>query len=90
MKLTKRLYATVAAVAAGFIAGHLVKLVWRAVSGHDAPEDADDMSLSTIQVTAFAAVVAAATAIAQTLASRKALTALHRGEAKDLVAGPPL
>ncbi|MDR2564949.1 MAG: DUF4235 domain-containing protein [Bifidobacteriaceae bacterium] len=79
MRLTQRLATSLAAVAAGFIASHLVKAVWRGVSGQDAPEDPDDLAVSTIQVTVFAAVVAAATAIAQTLATRKALNAFgHR------------
>ncbi|MDR2378773.1 MAG: DUF4235 domain-containing protein, partial [Bifidobacteriaceae bacterium] len=76
MKSPKRIYGALAAVAAGFLASRLVKLVWRAVSGQRAPEDAEDLTASTIQVTVFAALLAAATAVAQTLASRKALGAL--------------
>jgi hypothetical protein len=84
MKLTKHIFVSVVAMAAGLAASQLVKLVWRTVSGQKAPEDADDLTASTIQVTVFAAAVAAATAIAQTLASRKTLAAWQRREVKDV------
>jgi hypothetical protein len=84
MKLTRWLYSTVATIAAGLVATALVKLVWRVVSGDRAPDDAEDLSASTLQVTLFAAAAAAAVAIAQTLAGRKALELMHRGEAHDL------
>ncbi|MDR1442607.1 MAG: DUF4235 domain-containing protein [Bifidobacteriaceae bacterium] len=71
MNLRTRLVSAAAVMAAGFVASHLVKLVWRAVSGRKAPEDAGDLTASTIQVTAFAALVAAVTAIAQTLVTRR-------------------
>jgi uncharacterized membrane protein YidH (DUF202 family) len=86
MKFTKWLYTTVATIAAGFVAGEIVKFVWKAVSGKGAPSDPEDLTASTVQVTLFAVALAAATAAAQTLASRKALTALRRHEAKDLSA----
>jgi hypothetical protein len=84
MKLIKRLYLAAATIAAGFVASHLVKLIWRAISGKKPPEDSDDLTASTIQVTVFAAALAAATAIAQTLASRKALSLFEAHEAEDL------
>ncbi|MDR1188270.1 MAG: DUF4235 domain-containing protein [Bifidobacteriaceae bacterium] len=86
MKLTKHLYVTLAAMAAGFVASSLVKVVWRLVAGEKAPEDADDLTASTVQVTVFAAALAAATAIAQTLASRKSLEAWQRREVEDVEA----
>ncbi|MDR3359074.1 MAG: DUF4235 domain-containing protein [Bifidobacteriaceae bacterium] len=72
MKLAKWLYTTLATMAAGFVAAEVVKLVWRVVSGEKAPTDADDPATSTLQAAAFAALVAAAVAIAQTLAGRGA------------------
>jgi phosphopantothenoylcysteine synthetase/decarboxylase len=80
MKLTKRISIALIAGAAGFLASHLVKLAWRAVSGEDAPEEVDNLALPTVQVTVFAAVVAAATAVAETLGTRKALTLFRRAE----------
>jgi hypothetical protein len=84
MKLTKWLYTTVATVAAGFVATAAVKLAWRLASGDQAPSDPEDLTASTLQVTVFAALVAAAAAAAQTLAGRKALAMLKHGEAEDL------
>ncbi|MDR2454899.1 MAG: DUF4235 domain-containing protein [Bifidobacteriaceae bacterium] len=84
MKLTKWLFTTLAALAAGYVASEVVKLVWKAASGRDAPSDPEDLTASTLQVTLFAVVLAAASAAAQTLAGRKALAALRRGEAQDL------
>ncbi|MDR2347206.1 MAG: DUF4235 domain-containing protein [Bifidobacteriaceae bacterium] len=86
MKLTTWLYTTLASVAAGFVASAVVKLIWKAASGKSAPADPEDLTVSTTQVTLFAVALAAATAAAQTLASRKALTALRRREAKDIAA----
>ncbi|MDR1824806.1 MAG: DUF4235 domain-containing protein [Bifidobacteriaceae bacterium] len=84
MKIVQRLYTTVATVAAGFVAAKVVKLGWKAVSGSKAPDDADDLSASTVQVALFAGLLAAATAVAQTLASRKALGRLVAKEAKHI------
>ncbi|MDR3106948.1 MAG: DUF4235 domain-containing protein [Bifidobacteriaceae bacterium] len=75
--MSKRLSVAVAAATAGFVASHLIKSAWWAVSGRKAPERADDMNLPTAQVTVFAALAAAATAIAQTLATRKVLASGH-------------
>ena len=63
-----------ASAIAGLVASQLVKLVWRLVVRSKPPTDKDDLSLSTAQVVSFAAVLAAATAVAQTLAERRALT----------------
>jgi hypothetical protein len=84
MKLTKWLYTTVASVAAGLLASKLVKWGWRAFSGDKPPEDAEDLTESTLQVTLFAAILALAVTVSQTLATRKALTLLAKREAKDL------
>ncbi|MDR2374343.1 MAG: DUF4235 domain-containing protein [Bifidobacteriaceae bacterium] len=84
MKLSRRLLTSAVAITAGFAASHIVKLIWRGLSGHKAPEDAEDLDLSTVQVTVFAATLAAAVVAAQTLATRCALTAWRRSEVKDL------
>jgi len=77
MSISKNLTGWAASVGAGLLAGWLVKLVWRAVAGAKPPSDRDDLSRSTMQVTAFAAVLAAATTAAQTLAKRRALMRLE-------------
>ncbi|MDR2380904.1 MAG: DUF4235 domain-containing protein [Bifidobacteriaceae bacterium] len=84
MKLATWVYTTLASVVAGIVATRLVRLVWRIVAGRPAPTDPDDLAASTIQVTIFAAAVAAVAAAAQTLASRKALKAVRDAEARDL------
>jgi hypothetical protein len=84
MKFTKWLYTSLASGVAGFAAARLVHLAWRFVSGKQAPDDSEDMAVSTAQATVFAALAAAAVAAAQTLATRKALGLLARSEAKDL------
>ncbi|MDR1798507.1 MAG: DUF4235 domain-containing protein [Bifidobacteriaceae bacterium] len=85
MKIVQRLYTTVATVAAGIVATQVVKRVWKAVSGNDAPMDSDDLSEPTLQVALFAGLLAAATAVAQTIAGRKALGRLVTKEAKHIV-----
>ncbi|MDR0592155.1 MAG: DUF4235 domain-containing protein [Bifidobacteriaceae bacterium] len=79
MQLSKRIASAAGAMAAGFVASHLVKAAWRAVSGRKAPDQADDLSIPTVQVAVFAALVAAVTAAAQVLASRRILAAPSGG-----------
>jgi len=74
MSISRRVSSFVASAIAGLVASQLVKLVWRLVVRSKPPTDKDDLSLSTAQVVSFAAVLAAATAVAQTLAERRALT----------------
>jgi hypothetical protein len=78
MKLTKWVLTSFATLAASFAATSLLKLAWRILSGRKAPEDPHDLTVSTLQVTLFAVLSAAAAAGAQTLATRGALEALGR------------
>lgn len=64
-----RVAATVAAVAAAFVAQRLVSAAWRTVTGTTPGED-DDSPLTEVLV--FAALSAATVAVARTWATRKA------------------
>ncbi|MCL1897757.1 MAG: DUF4235 domain-containing protein [Micrococcales bacterium] len=73
MSISNRASGWVTSLVAGLVASRLVKLGWRLVTKSKPPTDKQDLSLSTAQVVSFAALVAAATAVAQTLAERRAL-----------------
>lgn len=66
---TTKVVATVAALAAAFVAQRVVAVGWRAVTGRSATQD-DDSPLGEIVV--FAALSAATVALARTWANRKA------------------
>ncbi|MDR1151224.1 MAG: DUF4235 domain-containing protein [Bifidobacteriaceae bacterium] len=80
MDLRRTIYRTVATVAAGFLATHLVALVWRLAVKEAPPKDAEDLGVPTSRAVVFAGLLGAATAIAQTLAARRALVAVTRRE----------
>ncbi|MDR1294583.1 MAG: DUF4235 domain-containing protein [Bifidobacteriaceae bacterium] len=80
MDLQRTIYRTLATVAAGFLPTHLVGLVWRLAVRQAPPKDAEDLDVPTSQAVVFAGVLGAATAIAQTLAARRALVAVARRE----------
>jgi hypothetical protein len=80
MDLQRRIYRTVATLAAGFLASHLVALVWRLTTKQRPPKDGEDLSVATSTAVIFAGLLGAATAIAQTLAARHALKAVAKHE----------
>jgi hypothetical protein len=82
--IQRKVYRTVATVLAGFLATRAVALAWRIASGQKAPEDTEDPSVRTSQAVVFAGLLGAATAIAQTLAARRALSAVAKHEAEPL------
>jgi predicted amidohydrolase YtcJ len=80
MDLQRRIYRTVATIAAGFIASHAVGLLWRLATKQQPPEDGEDLSVPTSHAVAFAGILGAATAVAQTLAARHALRSVAKHE----------
>jgi uncharacterized membrane protein required for colicin V production len=85
MDLQRRIVRTVATVAAGFLASHVVTVVWRLATRQAPPRDTDDLAVATSTAVVFAGVLAAATAVAQTLvgryAAKVALNAARRSAA---------
>lgn len=62
--LSQKLITAGLSLAAGFLAGKVAELGWKAVTGQAAPQD-DDGTASLVSVVAFAAVSAAIAAVAQ-------------------------
>jgi len=89
MRISKRSTGWAASLGAGLLAGWSVRAVWRAVTREEPPSDREDLSRSTWQVTVFAGVLAAVTAIAQTLAQRQAMVEKEAKEAKALAETEP-
>jgi hypothetical protein len=71
MRIGKRAAPWLTAVIAGFVATHLVNLLWRLVVGERPPKDPDDPAESTLKVVLSTGLVAAAAAIAQVVARRR-------------------
>jgi hypothetical protein len=70
MDFQRRIYGWAATVVAGLVASHLVTLAWRLATRSRPPADTEDPRVPTSTAVTFAAVLAAATAVAQTLAAR--------------------
>lgn len=83
MKIGERVATTLASLVSGLVAAQVVKVVWRLVVRSKPPTDAKNMDLPTVQVAAFAATVAAVTAVAQTLAQRAALSRFVEAQPGD-------
>jgi hypothetical protein len=85
MDLQRRIYRTVATMAAGLLATHAVTFLWRLATRERPPKDPEDLDVPASTAVIFAALLAAATAIAQTLAARRALavTPRHPAPAED-------
>jgi hypothetical protein len=87
MDLQLKIYRSAAAIVAGFVASHAVALAWRLATGQTPPQDNDDLTLTTSSVVVFAGLLGAATAIAQTLATRQALRTVAKRERRTVEEG---
>jgi len=87
MDIQRKVYRTMATVAAGFVAGQVVSLLWRVATKAKPPRDTEDLEIATASAVTFAALLGGATAAAQTLAGRHALKAVAKHEAPTAQAG---
>jgi hypothetical protein len=65
-------------LAAGWVAQKAVSMIWKGVTGNDAPSKADDPELDLVQATVFAAVAAGTAVLAKRMAAKGASTAALR------------
>lgn len=87
MDLTWKIASTGALALAGFAAGKVAELGWRAATGRPAPVGEDDDS-TLLQIVAFAAASAAVAAVAQHYASRTAARLYDPTGAKGIYRAP--
>ena len=59
-------------IAAGWVAQKAVSMIWKSVTGNDAPNKPDDPELDLVQATVFAAVAAGTAVFAKRLAAKGA------------------
>jgi hypothetical protein len=59
-------------LAAGWVAQKAVSMIWKGVTGNDAPNKPDDPELDLVQATVFAAVAAGTAVLAKRLAAKGA------------------
>ncbi|RPF19628.1 DUF4235 domain-containing protein [Myceligenerans xiligouense] len=69
--------------AAGWAAQKALALVWKQVTGNDAPTKPDDPELDMVQATVFAAVAAGTAVLAKRVAARGAQRAVARIAARS-------
>jgi hypothetical protein len=72
MKLARAAYVAGVTMISSFVASHLVRLIWKAVTRQPPPEDPKDLSIPTAAVVVFTTALAAATEIARVLGIRHA------------------
>lgn len=65
-------------LAAGWVAQKAVGLIWKGVTGNDAPNKPDDPELDLVQATVFAAVAAGTAVLAKRMAAKGASKAAMR------------
>lgn len=65
-------------IAAGWVAQKAVSMIWKGVTGNDAPNKPDDPELDLLQATVFAAVAAGTAVFAKRLAAKGAHRAAVR------------
>jgi len=65
-------------LAAGWVAQKAVSMIWKGVTGNDAPNKPDDPELDLVQATVFAAVAAGTAVFAKRMAAKGASRAVMR------------
>ncbi|GAA2244096.1 hypothetical protein GCM10010413_54030 [Promicromonospora sukumoe] len=65
-------------IAAGWVAQKAVSMIWKGVTGNDAPNKPDDPELDLLQATVFAAVAAGTAVFAKRIAAKGAHRAALR------------
>jgi hypothetical protein len=74
--------------AAGWAAQKALALIWKQVTGNDAPTKPDDPELPVVQATVFAAVAAGTAVLAKRFAARGAQRAVARIAARSTPGSP--
>ncbi|WP_108493572.1 DUF4235 domain-containing protein [Promicromonospora sp. AC04] len=69
-------------LAAGWVAQQAVSMIWKGVTGNDAPNRPDDPELDLVQATVFAAVAAGTAVLAKRMAAKGAHKAAMRFAAR--------
>lgn len=78
MNLTLKIANAASMAAAGLVAGKIVEIGWKAITGHPAPTDPDDPQVTFAELAAFAVVSGALLGLARMVTQRSTHRMLGR------------